>query len=109
MINNKAVVKSLKNFKKEPFDFCVIDNFFDLNLARALSHKFPKYSSKIWHSYNNKIENKKTCNNWNHFDELTYKVFCHLNSDSFVNLISKTINVKAYIDRFTWWRMARTC
>ena len=40
----------------------------------------------------------KTCNNWNLFDDLTYRVFCYLNSDTFVNLISKKIGIKLFID-----------
>ena len=98
MINTKALTTSLNNFKKKPFDYCVIDNFFDVRVARELSRKFPKYNSQVWHSYKNKIENKKTCNNWNNFDELTYKVFCFLNSDTFVNLISKKIRVNLISD-----------
>ena len=98
MINNKAVIRSLSNFKNEPFDYCVIDNFFDIKIARELSCKFPKYSSKVWHEYKNKIEDKKTCNNWNHFDDLTYGVFCHLNSNSFVNLISQKIKINLIPD-----------
>ena len=98
LVNDKHVLESLKSFKQKPFDYCIIDNFFPVKISKELCHRFPEYSSKIWHTYKNKIEDKKTCNNWNLFDDLTYQVFCYLNSDTFVNLISKRIGIKLYID-----------
>ena len=98
LVNEKDVIKSLNNFKHKPFDYCVIDNFFPTKISNELCDRFPKYSSKIWHTYKNSIENKKTCNNWNLFDDLTYRVFCYLNSDTFVNLVSKKIGIKLFID-----------
>ena len=98
LVNDKLVIKSLGNFKQKPFDYCIIDNFFLPKIGKELCKRFPNYKSKIWHTYKNKIEDKKTCNNWNLFDNLTYRVFCYLNSDTFVNLISKKIGIKLHTD-----------
>ena len=98
IINEKRITDALTNFKQKPFNYCVIDNFFRTNVAKALCKKFPKYSSNLWHEYKNEIEDKKTCNNWNHFDELTYQVFTFLNSNSFVDLLSKNIKIKLFSD-----------
>ena len=87
IVNDSDLIKSLNNFKQKPFDYCIIDNFFPTKISKELSNRFPKYSSKIWHTYKNKIENKKTCNNWNFFDDLTYRVFCYLNSDTKLPMI----------------------
>lgn len=89
LVNDKCILKSLSSFQQKPFNFAVIDNFFPTKISKELCERFPKYNSRIWHTYKNKIEDKKTCNNWNFFDDLIYQVFCYLNSDSFVNLISK--------------------
>ena len=98
IVNDKRVSESLNSFKQKPFDYCIVDNFFPIKISKELCHRFPKYSSKICHTYKNIIENKKTCNNWNFFDDLTYQVFCYLNSDTFVNFISKKIGIKLFID-----------
>ena len=99
ILNENNIKKSLKDFKnKKPFNFCVIDNFFQTNIAKNLSNCFPKYNSKMWHEYKNKIENKKTCNNWNVFDDLTYNVLYYLNSKNFVELISNKIKINLVSD-----------
>ena len=98
IINEKRITDALINFKQKPFNHCIIDNFFKTNVAKALSKKFPKYSSEVWHEYKSQIEDKKTCNNWNHFDELTYQVFTYLNSDSFLDLLRKNIKIKLFSD-----------
>ena len=95
-VNERSLVKALSTFNQEPFDYCVIDNFFKLKVAKKLCDNFPKYNSKVWHTYKSKIEDKKTCNNWNMFDDLTYQVFSYLNSDTFVNLISEKIGIKLF-------------
>ena len=82
----------------EPFDHLVIDNFFDANIADKLSEEFPEYGSTTWHVYDNAIEHKKTCNNWNAFPSLTYSTFSYLNSPYFVDKISNLLCRPAYAD-----------
>ena len=91
-VNKKTIVKSMKHFGNNiPFDYCVIDNFFDKEIALQLESEIPNYDSDIWHVYSNAVENKKTCNNWNIFPELTYQVFSYLSSSEFVSILSKGI------------------
>jgi len=96
--NIKSIEKSLTNLKTIPFNYCIIDNFFTTKLAKELSKQFPKYNSNIWHEYKNKIEIKKTCNNWNTFDKVTYNTFRDLNSDTFVKLLSSKMKIKLIAD-----------
>jgi Rps23 Pro-64 3,4-dihydroxylase Tpa1-like proline 4-hydroxylase len=87
IFNEENIKKSLSNIIDVPFNHCVIDNFFTQRIATKLCHNFPKYNSNIYHVYKNKLEDKKTCNNWNAFDPLTYDVFRQLNSDYFIKII----------------------
>ena len=99
-INFSNLNRSLKNFRGNfPFDFTVCDNFFNKEIAKRLEKEFPKYESNLWHIYKNPLEIKKTNNNWNNFQELTYLTFHHLNSDFFIKYLSeKTKNNKLISD-----------
>lgn len=66
-----------------PFNHVVIDNFFKESVAEALAAEMLR-SAPGWHQYENAIEIKKTCNNWNEFPKQTYQVFSLLVSDPFV-------------------------
>ena len=80
MINYKQTEKSLSNMTGNfPFDHCIIDDFFEPDVAHALSEEFPDFEANAWHEYNNPLEIKKTCNNWNFFPPTTYKVLEFLN------------------------------
>jgi hypothetical protein len=94
-INVENLNNSIKNFhKKEPFSYCVIDNFIEKKLANKLSEEIPNFNSDFWHEYNNAIEIKKTCNDWNKFPPLTYSVFSFLNSEIFIKLLENLLNIK---------------
>lgn len=91
LVNLKSLSASLNTYGKEgPFDHCVIDNFFTETIAYELEKEFPSFGSDIWHSYNNPLEVKKTCNNWNSFAPKTYQVFAFLNSDEFLSILTST-------------------
>jgi Rps23 Pro-64 3,4-dihydroxylase Tpa1-like proline 4-hydroxylase len=81
-----------------PIPHIVIDDFFKLEIASEISKSFPDYESDQWHVYANSIENKKTINNWNHFDSLQYQVFTELNSPLFVDLLAKLTGSTLYSD-----------
>ena len=98
VFNIKHIKNALSNFENKPFNHCVIDNFFLSKVANNLSSNFPRYKSNVWHVYKSEIEHKKTCNNWNNFDNLTYETFRQLNSESFINLIGDNINCKLLSD-----------
>jgi hypothetical protein len=72
----------------KPFKHCMIDNFFDEDVALKLSEEFPDYNDdKIWAIYNNSIENKRLTPNWGLFPSTTYSVFTLMNTPEFVQKI----------------------
>ncbi|GAA4340639.1 hypothetical protein GCM10023144_40570 [Pigmentiphaga soli] len=99
MINKQALAAGLQSFRNaEPFDHCVIDNFFDPELARALEAEFLPYDSEKWFYYKNPIEDKKALNDWNAFPKLTYQAFSYLNSREFISLIEPVLDIRLYAD-----------
>lgn len=95
-INFKALKNAFKTYKDvEPFDHCICDNFFTKKFARSLYKEFPTYKTKeFWHEYNNPIEIKKTCNNWNKFKKNTYLAFTLLCSHEFIKILSELSQIK---------------
>jgi hypothetical protein len=88
-INWKSVEAQIIEYgKNPPFDHVVIDNFFENDFARKLSDEFPGFESDVWHQYNNPIEIKKTCNNWNVFPQTTYLTFAYFNSPEWLSFLS---------------------
>lgn len=98
-VNVDALNNSLDSFKGNlPFDHCVIDNFFDVEIARHLENEFMDYEDGAWYYYKNAIEDKKAFNNWNIFPKFTYQVFQELMSDHFVSIVEDVIQEKIYVD-----------
>lgn len=88
LINLDNTAKAFSSFKSsQPFNHCIIDNFFKDDIAFSLSEEIPSFESEFWHEYSNSIEIKKTCNDWNKFPKLTYSAFSFLNSDLFVSYL----------------------
>jgi len=79
---------------KEPFDYWVIDNFTDIDVARQLSNEFMDYNYPKWYCYDNPLENKKTCNDWWEFPPKTYEFFMYLASADFVNKLKSLTGIK---------------
>jgi Rps23 Pro-64 3,4-dihydroxylase Tpa1-like proline 4-hydroxylase len=84
----------------QPFNHIIIDDFFKPEIAEKLAEEFPKYDSDAWHAhYKNPIENKKTCNHWDKFPEITYNVFHYLCGSEFKSIVSKiTGNTDVFAD-----------
>ena len=95
-VNFKNFSIAAQEYKdSNPFNFCVIDDFFKTNVAKSLEEEFPDYDSDKFNGiYNNAIEVKKTCNIWDRFPSNTYKALFYLNSQSFINKISKLTGIK---------------
>lgn len=88
-INWDSVESQIDNFgNKPPFDYVVIDDFFKKEFAETLSNEFPSYDSETWHGYDNAIEVKKVCNNWNLFPKNTYSTFSYFNSEEWLKYLS---------------------
>lgn len=91
-LNWESIEKQITGFgKKPPFDYVVIDDFFTKDFAKKLSNEFPAYESKIWQGYDNPIEVKKLCNNWNLFPADTYSAFIYFNSQEWLNYLSSKL------------------
>lgn len=74
-VDGTVLAEATANFRgQDPFDHCIVDNFFPSDVAADLEKEFPDFESDVWHQYQNPIEIKKTCNNWNVFPSLTYQV-----------------------------------
>lgn len=88
-----AVETAAKRFREgRPFHHTVIDGFFLPDIASHLEAEFPGFDSPLWHEYNNPLEIKKTCNIWNNFPPLTYRVFSYLNSGEFADFLRKALD-----------------
>ena len=93
-INFSNLTKALINFNaQKPFPYAIVDNFFKKSIARKLEKEFLNYNDKNLHEYNNYCEIKKSCNNWNLFPPLTYKIFTILNSNKILKIISNKLNI----------------
>lgn len=98
IINKQKLIKSCKGYYlNKPFDHLIVDDFLEIKLAKKLEKEFPDYNSKIWQGYNNPIEVKKICNNWNLFPKETYKVICYLNSKEFLKILETYLFKKNYL------------
>jgi hypothetical protein len=92
-------LNNIKNSKlyDYPFDHLVVDNFFTDSVAYKLAEQFP-VSADFWHQYNNKIENKKVCNQWDKFPKETYQAFWDLCSTPIVECLSEKFNTNLIPD-----------
>jgi Rps23 Pro-64 3,4-dihydroxylase Tpa1-like proline 4-hydroxylase len=85
-------------FFVDPFPHYILDNFLEEDYAIKLSEEFIDYNHPSWFVYDNPLENKKACNNWYHFPPTTYEFFQKLNSEYFVDLLSKLTGFKLHAD-----------
>jgi len=93
-IRDDALAAACAHFKgQKPFDHCVVENFFEDEVASKLESEFPAFDSKIWLEYNNPLEMKRTCNDWNVFPPMTYKVFAFMNSEAFCQRLGGLLGI----------------
>ena len=92
MINLDSIkTASASWIDNKPFPHFIVDNFFELEVAKNLEKEFPNFEDSVWHEYGNAIEVKKVCNNWNAFPKQTYEAFAYLNSSGFVDFLSESL------------------
>ena len=98
-INYKNIEHAIKTtLNKDPFNYCIINNFFKPETATQLEKDFLPYASKNWFVYTNLLENKKTINDWNLFPPTTYKIFTELNSSKFIKMLERNLKTKLFAD-----------
>ena len=81
-------------FDNNPFDHWIIEDFLDTQDAKDVSKEFIDYeSTEDMVRYKGWIGEKSTCNSWNRFPALTYKIFSNLLSLDFVSHLSAVTGV----------------
>jgi hypothetical protein len=81
-------------YDNSPFDHWIIEDFLDIQDAKDVSKEFIDYeSTEDIVRYKGWIGEKSTCNSWNRFPALTYKIFFNLLSLDFVSRLSAVTGV----------------
>ena len=99
---SKFNIKKIKKIYKNgsPFDHVILDNFWNKKFVKKLEKEvtnFNKDKNYKLITYNNAIEKKITCNEYDKFPPNVYRAFCYLNSDSFLKFIQKITGIKNLI------------
>jgi hypothetical protein len=84
--------------ENQPFDHCIIDNFFDEETALKLEQEFPSFDSSLWYSYDSPLEVKKTMNFWDRFPPATYNAFWDLCSPMIAKCLGKKFHTTLEAD-----------
>lgn len=87
------IEKSKVQYCSEPFDHWIIDDFFNIDVARELSKEFINYDHNELIHYNTWISEKKACNQWDKFPARTYKTFFDLLSSQFVSELTELTGI----------------
>lgn len=99
MINWNNFEAALSDYgTKPPFDYCLVNDFFEAEAADALAAEFPADDSPKWFSYKNAIEDKKALNDWNAFPPLTYQAFNAFYSDRMIAVLEELLKTKVFRD-----------
>lgn len=77
-----------------PFPHVCLDGFFTDAFARELAGEFPALDSPSWLTYDNALEQKRTCNDWRAFGSATYRALSFLNSPHFVELLRLSVRME---------------
>ena len=90
----------LKNKWKNalPFNHIIIDNFLPNDIAVRVAEEFPDFNSDFWYEYENPLEIKKACSDWNKFPSTIYKVFLSLLSSQVSDVLSYITDITLYPD-----------
>lgn len=75
-----------------PFHYVIVDDFLPDHHARSIAESIPEYDSQFWNcSYNNPLEKKKACNDWNRFSPFQYTLFHNLLGKEFLKEVERLI------------------
>jgi hypothetical protein len=78
---------------RHPFDHAVIDGFLEPALAGAMLAEFPAEDDPCWHRYDNALELKSACNDWNRFGPATYRAFSYLVGSTFTAALGRVLGI----------------
>ena len=95
MANDLVFNTSKIRFSNSPYNHWIFDDFLDNEIALNLSKEFIDYknnSDEIIHYHDSNAE-KKTCNSWNRFPQLTYQTFHDLLSVQFISNLSEITGI----------------
>jgi len=73
-----------------PYWHAIVEDF--LEEPDEIAREFPLPDDSCWFRYDNPLEIKQTCNNWQRFGPATYRAFASLCQPDFVNFISHAAN-----------------
>ncbi len=101
LISKFNIQKLKKNYKNaDPFDHVILDNFWTKKVAKELEKEIRNFNRDKKYNvikYDNAIEKKITCNDYDKFPPTVYRAFSFLNSLKFVNFIQKITGIKSLI------------
>jgi hypothetical protein len=97
-VNYSSFEPFVDQWRAEPFDHIVLENFLTKEIAEAIVREFPDFDSEDWRIYNNAIEVKKLLNHWDKFGPETYRLFTYLNSPEFVKKLESLVGCELFAD-----------
>ena len=101
LISKFNIQKLKKKYKNaEPFDHVILDNFWNKKTLNFLEKEIKNFNKdkKIGVTvYDNEIEKKITCNDYDKFPSNVYQAFTFLNSLTFLNFVKKITGIKNLI------------
>lgn len=102
MINIQLDNKIYKNIK--PYNHYFWDNALDHKFALDLQNEILSLDNSLFDRYDNPFEQKWTFRDKNNLPPLSRLLFNYLESDEFINHLSKIVGIQLYKDEYkNWW------
>ena len=91
ILNPRVEIDAIRRQYRDatPFAHCVIDRIFRPEIADLLSSQFPSHDADFWSRYSNPIEEKLTCNHFEHMPPAIAGILHCLNGEEFLSLASR--------------------
>ncbi len=83
-----------------PFPYLMIDEILNVDFAKSIQEEILNIKDDEWDRYDNPFEQKYTLRNKNNFPRYTAKLFEILESDQFIDTISKIVGIKLFKDEY---------
>jgi len=98
-----AINEDTKQVKKEafllasPFPHIVVDNFLKPDIVEKIYDEFPSHNQDFWYEYNNPIEKKLACNNFDKMPNSIKSILKLLNTQEYLTLFSELTGIEDLI------------